>query len=186
MIVFILTSLFPLLQLTFHSPSLSIETDKRQIRDKIVLLSREIGLLGMQREQHRKSRMRLGLPVVALVGYTNAGNVPMCTTLCVARFLTYFSSCFPPYFLFFYFLSYFPSYFLSSFLYFFHFFPGKSSLLNRLSRAGVLAENMLFATLDPTTRRIRLPRSGGGEGAVVLDANAAGARNKGQEVWLID
>ena len=65
--------------------------------------------------------------------------------------------------------------------------------------AGVLAENMLFATLDPTTRRIRLPRStssgsgsgsgntgsGGGNGAdgeeeeeAVLDANAAGARNK--------
>ena len=94
---------------------------------------------------------------------------------------SYFLSSFPSYF-----PSYFFSYFLSSFLYFFHFFPGKSSLLNRLSRAGVLAENMLFATLDPTTRRIRLPRSGGGEGAVVLDANAAGARNKGQEVWLVD
>ena len=135
-----------------------LETDKRQIREKIVLLGREIGLLGMQREQHRKSRARLGLPVVALVGYTNAG---------------------------------------------------KSSLLNRLSRAGVLAENMLFATLDPTTRRIRLPRSGGGksrEGLVggnaadgegggegggedvppILEANLAGVRNKGQEVLLTD
>ena len=49
----------------------------------------------------------MGLPLVALVGYTNAG---------------------------------------------------KSTILNRLSRAGVLAENMLFATLDPTTRKVRLPK----------------------------
>ncbi len=35
---------------------------------------------------------------------------------------------------------------------------GKSTLMNRLTNAGVLAENMLFATLDPTTRRVRLPR----------------------------
>ena len=91
----------------FPPPSLSIETDKRQIRDKIVLLSREIGLLGMQREQHRKSRMRLGLPVVALVGYTNAGNVLMWITPCVALFFPIPScllSCFSTYF-----LSYFPS-----------------------------------------------------------------------------
>ena len=104
-----------------------MESDKRLIRDKIVLMKKEISLLGVQRAQHRQSRRRLGIPVVALVGYTNAG---------------------------------------------------KSTLLNRLSKAGVLAENMLFATLDPTTRRVQLPRGSGGVGL--------GRGSKGQEVFLTD
>ena len=119
----------------FRGPGESkIETDKRLIRDRIVLLKREIDLLGIQREQHRKSRQRLGLPVIALVGYTNAG---------------------------------------------------KSSLLNRLSRAGVLAENMLFATLDPTTRKITLPTKKT-KNNDVIEAGNIGIRTKGQEVLLTD
>ena len=111
-----------------------VETDKRLIRDKIVLLKREIDLLGIQREQHRKSRQRLGLPVIALVGYTNAG---------------------------------------------------KSSLLNKLSRAGVLAENMLFATLDPTTRKINLPTKKS-KNNDIIEAGNISIRTKGQEVLLTD
>ena len=57
------------------------------------------------RDFQRRGRRKLGLPVIALVGYTNAG---------------------------------------------------KSTLLNTLTRAGVMAENMLFATLDPTTRKVKL------------------------------
>lgn len=62
---------------------------------------------------------------------------------------------------------------------------GKSTLLNRLSRAGVLAENMLFATLDPTTRKVVLPKKKkivGGED----DPKETGRHNKGQEVLLTD
>lgn len=51
-----------------------IETDRRFIRDKIIRVKREIDILGTQRQQHRKNRNRLGLPLVALVGYTNAGE----------------------------------------------------------------------------------------------------------------
>ena len=48
-----------------------LETDKRVIRDKIVTLKKEIDILTSKREHSRDSRKRLGLPVVALVGYTN-------------------------------------------------------------------------------------------------------------------
>lgn len=92
----------------FRGPGESkLELDKRVIKDKMLLLQKEISSMGTQRELHRQNRRRLGLPLVALVGYTNAG---------------------------------------------------KSTVLNVLSRAGVLAENMLFATLDPTTRRVKLPK----------------------------
>lgn len=83
-----------------------LEIDKRLVRDRIITLQRKINAVQQQRSLHRRQRQRLGLPVVALVGYTNAG---------------------------------------------------KSSLLNALTAAGVLAESMLFATLDPTTRKVRLP-----------------------------
>lgn len=127
-----------------------LETDKRAIRDKIVLLKRELQSLDVRREQHRKSRARLGLPVVALVGYTNAG---------------------------------------------------KSSLLNVLSKAGVLAENMLFATLDNTIRKVRLDRGlwdrARGDGAASgMDVDVESAElpaidstigtKKGQEVLISD
>ncbi len=83
-----------------------LEIDKRLIRDRIIVLKRKIDSVQKQRSIHRKGRSNLGLPVLALVGYTNAG---------------------------------------------------KSTLLNHLTRAGVMAENILFATLDPTTRKVKLP-----------------------------
>jgi len=83
-----------------------LEVDKRLVRDRIIILKRKIDDVSKQRKLHRKGRERSGLPVLALVGYTNAG---------------------------------------------------KSTLLNLLTKAGVLSEDILFATLDPTTRRIRLP-----------------------------
>ena len=83
-----------------------LEIDKRLIRDRIIVLKRKIDSVQKQRDIHRKGRSNLGLPVLALVGYTNAG---------------------------------------------------KSTLLNYLTRSGVLAENILFATLDPTTRKVKLP-----------------------------
>ncbi|EJK47620.1 hypothetical protein THAOC_33645 [Thalassiosira oceanica] len=83
-----------------------LEVDKRILRDRILVLKAKIDDVQKQRDLHRRGRKKGGLPVLALVGYTNAG---------------------------------------------------KSTLLNCLTRAGILAENILFATLDPTTRRVKLP-----------------------------
>lgn len=84
-----------------------LESDKRQMRSKISLLNRAIDSVRRHRSQHRSRRKRLGIPVIALVGYTNAG---------------------------------------------------KSTLLNSLSQnANVFVADMLFATLDPTTRRVSFP-----------------------------
>jgi len=83
-----------------------LETDRRLIRDRISALKRQIEQVRQQRALHRRQRARQGLPVVSLVGYTNAG---------------------------------------------------KSTLMRALSGADVLVEDRLFATLDPVTRRIRLP-----------------------------
>jgi GTP-binding protein HflX len=84
-----------------------LELDRRQARRRIGVLRRGLEEMRLQRKQHRAARERSGLPVIALVGYTNAG---------------------------------------------------KSSLLNALTGAGVLVEDKLFSTLDPTTRRLKLPR----------------------------
>jgi GTP-binding protein HflX len=82
-----------------------LEIDKRLVRDRIITLKQKIDDVQKQRTIHRRGRKRTGLPVMSLVGYTNAG---------------------------------------------------KSSVLNYLTRAGVMAESMLFATLDPTTRKVKL------------------------------
>jgi GTPase len=78
-----------------------LESDRRQMKSKIAVLNRAIDSVRRHRQSHRNRRRRLGLPVVALVGYTNAG---------------------------------------------------KSTLLNSFTSAGVFTADMLFATLDPTTR----------------------------------
>ena len=86
-----------------------LELDRRRIRRRMSDLRREIAELGSQRELRRSRREKNRVPVVALVGYTNAG---------------------------------------------------KSTLLNTLSGAGVLAEDKLFATLDPVVRTVKFPTGG--------------------------
>lgn len=83
-----------------------IEVDRRLIDERISRLKRELKTVTRTRELHRQSRRKVPYPIVALVGYTNAG---------------------------------------------------KSTLFNRLTGANVLARDILFATLDPTMRSIRLP-----------------------------
>ncbi len=92
-----------------------IEADRRMIRDRMARLRRELEDVKRTRALHRARRKRAPWPVIALVGYTNAG---------------------------------------------------KSTLFNRLTSATVLAEDMLFATLDPTMRQISLP---GVEKAILSD-----------------
>ena len=83
-----------------------IESDRRQISERITRLKRELEEVKRTRALHRQARKRVPYPVVALVGYTNAG---------------------------------------------------KSTLFNRLTKSEVYAEDLLFATLDPTMRGLRLP-----------------------------
>ncbi len=83
-----------------------LELDRRIIDDRIVKIKKELESVKKTRALHRVSRKKIPLPVVALVGYTNAG---------------------------------------------------KSTLFNYLTKANVFAENLLFATLDPTMRQIKLP-----------------------------
>jgi len=83
-----------------------LETDRRQVEQRIHRLKDELEAVKRQREVQRKQRERRGMPICALVGYTNTG---------------------------------------------------KSTILNALTNAGVLAEDKLFATLDSTSRRLKLP-----------------------------
>ncbi len=83
-----------------------IELDRRIIDDKIIRIKKELEKVKQTRQIQRSARQRVPYPVVALVGYTNAG---------------------------------------------------KSSLFNRLTEAGVFVKDLLFATLDPAMRKVRLP-----------------------------
>lgn len=84
-----------------------LEINRRRARERIARLERGINKLSNERSLRRASRRRSELPIVSIVGYTNAG---------------------------------------------------KSTLLNRLTASSVMAEDKLFATLDPTSRRLRFPR----------------------------
>lgn len=84
-----------------------LEMDRRRVRDRINRLEREIETQRQRRQERRKVRVRNQLPIISIVGYTNAG---------------------------------------------------KSTLLNALTNSDVRAEKRMFATLDPTSRRLRLPR----------------------------
>ncbi|MFE8595738.1 GTPase HflX [Archangium violaceum] len=84
-----------------------LEIDRRRARDRINHLEKRIDALSREREVRRAQRNRRELPVISIVGYTNAG---------------------------------------------------KSTLLNAITGSEVLAENKLFATLDPTSRRLRFPQ----------------------------
>ncbi len=84
-----------------------LETDRRRIRDRIASLERELKELSQGRDQRRKQRVKAGVPIISIVGYTNAG---------------------------------------------------KSTLLNALTKSDVFTEDLLFATLDTSSRRLRFPR----------------------------
>jgi len=84
-----------------------LEVDRRRVRDRIARLEKELTQVKRQRAQQKRRRRRQQLPVISIVGYTNAG---------------------------------------------------KSTLLNSLTKSKVHVENRLFATLDPTSKRLRFPR----------------------------
>ena len=95
-----------------------IEADRRAIDTQLVRLRRQLDKVARTRTLHRAARAKVPFPLVALVGYTNAG---------------------------------------------------KSTLFNRLTGAEVLAKDMLFATLDPTMRRVALP-----DGAQIILSDTVG------------
>ena len=104
-----------------------LESDRRRLRRRLRLLKGQVEEIGKRRAVERHHRQEAGMPVVCLVGYTNAG---------------------------------------------------KSTLLNALSGAGVFVEDLLFATLDPTVRRVSLP-----EGREILFADTVGfIRNLPQQL----
>jgi GTPase len=84
-----------------------LEINRRRVRDRIAHLERQLKAVRKHRRQQRSQRQKKGLPVISIIGYTNAG---------------------------------------------------KSTLLNSLTKSNVVAESRLFATLDPSSRRLKFPR----------------------------
>jgi GTP-binding protein HflX len=84
-----------------------LEMDRRRLRERLHRLQQDLSRVRKERRERRQPRRRLNLPILSIIGYTNAG---------------------------------------------------KSTLFNALTHAAVLAEDRLFATLDPTSRRLRFPR----------------------------
>ena len=84
-----------------------LEVDRRRIRDRISRIEKGLKQVKKQRRLQKSKREKKGLPIISIIGYTNAG---------------------------------------------------KSTLLNTLTKSNVLAESRLFATLDPSSRRMRLPK----------------------------
>ena len=84
-----------------------LEINRRRARDRIARLEKELAAVRKHRKQQRSQRQKKGLPIISIIGYTNAG---------------------------------------------------KSTLLNTLTKSNVLAESRLFATLDPSSRRLRFPK----------------------------
>jgi GTP-binding protein HflX len=84
-----------------------LEINRRRVRDRIVRLEKALSLVMKQRKQQKAKRHKRGLPVISIIGYTNAG---------------------------------------------------KSTLINTLTKSNVRAESRMFATLDPSSRRLKFPR----------------------------
>ncbi|OQY13822.1 MAG: GTPase HflX [Desulfobacteraceae bacterium 4572_187] len=84
-----------------------LELNRRLVRDRIVRLEKALRIVIKQRKQQKAKRKKKGLPVISIIGYTNAG---------------------------------------------------KSTLLNTLTKSSVMAEKRLFATLDPSSKRLRFPK----------------------------
>ena len=104
-----------------------LEIDRRRVRHRIARLEKSLASIQKQRAQRRAKRNKKGLPIISIIGYTNAG---------------------------------------------------KSTLLNTLTRSSVLVENRLFATLDPTSRRKRLPK----EAEVIITDTVGFIRELPQEL----
>lgn len=104
-----------------------LEIDRRRAQDRVAQLEREVGRLGDRRRLRRSLRSANNLPIISIVGYTNAG---------------------------------------------------KSTLLSNLTRSEVTAENKLFATLNPVSRRLRFPR----EREVIITDTVGFIRNLPREL----